>query len=463
MVSYRLFRGQRIIVGLLMALMLGGLISTKQTPATAQVLPPTAEPCLADDPLQLETLRTHLNNPTPPTGIQRINPSLTVEFVATGELTDTAPLMPEEAPETGDDNPDERNDVPAATARFHVFNTQTLKEFRVVMEAVAVDQIRDCFDANNLNDGTVPEEFANNIDVPAAYAPLLMSGAGAAKNEPAGAVTPGGWSNSSDERVVKTNTKAYPLRTIAQFRGSFANEDSGCSGTLVGPRHLITAAHCINKSGTNTWYGIRVTPAKNGMGSSLAVEPYGASVITTNLPAGQEAWYWTFEQWRDPNQSNRTNWDIGMIVIPNRLGDQTTWMGVAARNSTYLKDRNSYNRGYPNCNGDGLTRGNRPVGCQVAKMYGDPGDCHARWFKSYDSDGWARRYDVRCDLSAGHSGSPVYHYETNSQGTQVAVVSAVVITESCFKCGVLDFYPNTVRRVTPSVIDNYVALREIFP
>ena len=251
------------------------------------------------------------------------------------------------------------------------------------------------------------------------------------------------------------------MRTISQFSGLGSNQDSNCTGTFVGPRHLITAAHCINREATNVWYTTKVTPARNGTGSGSA--PYGSSVIKLNPSPPVESWYWTFEEWRDPNQTKRTRWDIGMIVVPDRLGDTTYWMGVASRTASYLKNIDSYNRGYPNCNGDGATRGNAPAGCQVARMYGDPGNCGARWFKNLDSAGWSMRYEVKCDISAGHSGSPVYHYEYSAQHSQeMPVLSAVIITEECFTCSNSSYYVNRVRRVTPSVIDNFVALREIF-
>jgi hypothetical protein len=39
----------------------------------------------------------------------------------------------------------------------------------------------------------------------------------------------------------------------------------------------------------------------------------------------------------------------------------------------------------------------------------------------------------------------------------------VVITESCTKCGPLDFYPNRARRITPGDLGTISWLRETFP
>ncbi|MBM7844325.1 trypsin-like serine peptidase [Herpetosiphon giganteus] len=428
--------------------LLAGSFSMTSTSASAQTS--SAQPCLTGDPFQLNALKTKLSQANPPSGVQRVNRNLTVEFITTGVLTDEAPIMPNEPFEAGDDDPYEREPVPAATATFRVFNTLTLNEFRVVMQANAVSSIRDCYERNNLLSGNAPSDYTGNIDAPAPQ-----------RSKQSEVFTPFGWSNSDDNRQLKTNTSQYPLRTISQFSGLGSNQDSNCTGTFVGPRHLITAAHCINREATNVWYTTKVTPARNGTGSGSA--PYGSSVIRLNPSPPVESWYWTFEEWRDPNQTKRTRWDIGMIVVPDRLGDTTYWMGVASRTASYLKNIDSYNRGYPNCNGDGATRGNAPAGCQVARMYGDPGNCGARWFKNLDSAGWSMRYEVKCDISAGHSGSPVYHYEYSAQHSQeMPVLSAVIITEECFTCSNSSYYVNRVRRVTPSVIDNFVALREIF-
>ena len=421
------------------------------TSSTSAQTSSSAQPCLSGDPFQLAALKTKLSQVNPPSGVQRVNRTLTVEFITTGVLTDEVPTLPVLPTEVGDDEPYERDPVPAATATFRVFNTLTLNEFRVVMQASTVGAIRDCYERNDLLNGKIPTDYTGDIDAP----PPPQ------RSKQTEIFTPFGWSNGDDNRELKTNSSQYPLRTISQFSGVSGNQDSRCTGTFVGPRHLITAAHCINREATNVWFTIKVTPGRNGTGTGSA--PYSSSVIMLDPEPPVESWYWTFEEWRDPNQSNRTRWDIGMIVVPDRLGDTTSWMGVAPRTATYLKNTTSYNRGYPNCNGDGATRGNAPAGCQVARMYGDPGNCGARWFKNLDGDGWSRRYDVKCDASAGHSGSPVYHYEYSAHhGKDIPVVSAVIITEECFTCSNLNSYVNTVRRVTPSVIDNYVALREIF-
>jgi V8-like Glu-specific endopeptidase len=268
--------------------------------------------------------------------------------------------------------------------------------------------------------------------------------------------SPDGWSNANDSRILRSPTTVWPWRTISQF--TYGSDESRCSGTLIGPRHLITAAHCINQQGTNTWYTVKVTPGRNGVG----ISPYGSSTISVNPAPGTEAWYFTPSPWRNPSTSNPTQWDWGLIVIPNRLGNQTGWMGYVARPGSQLEAVDNLNRGYPLC--DFNEKPNAPAGCQKARLYGDTKNCNIGGYSYKGQDGWNRKLAVSCDLSGGHSGSPGYHYFFDSKlGQYVPVVSMVMVTEKCQFCSPSENYPNGARRITPGDLGVISWLRETFP
>jgi V8-like Glu-specific endopeptidase len=232
----------------------------------------------------------------------------------------------------------------------------------------------------------------------------------------------------------------------------------------VGPRHLITAAHCLVNFGTSNWKTRVLTPGRDGQN----VMPYGQTQITANPPPGVESWYIVPDPWLDPNTNDdgteEFQWDIGMVLTVDRLGEQTGWMGYNAYPASDLNTRNQLNRGYPRCDVQ-----EAPDGCQPHRLYGDSEYCDVGVYHHPGSNGWNREFSFSCDISRGHSGSPLYHYRYvpswNAQGPYVA---AVVSWHECLddapgQCTTSDNFPNHARRITPWARDALSWLREQFP
>lgn len=126
-----------------------------------------------------------------------------------------------------------------------------------------------------------------------------------------------------------SNTSEYPWSTICKLRVAFKNGVvSEGTGTLIGPRHVLTAAHVVY----NREHGGEAI-------SCLIVPGYDDS----NMPFGNTYSSIT----KHPNyDSFPSNFDIAVIKTNKEFGEEAGWLGLMAASDVQLQTT-AYVAGYP--------------------------------------------------------------------------------------------------------------------
>ena len=359
-----------------------------------------------------------------------------ISYMGKGRIAPADFTEPKDDPATGPGKP---------VSGFVAFNPQSGNEYMIEIPPALLRRVGEAAEKSGLNrPGT--REPAGPERPPTPRPGAWHDGSGTSLLRQAS------WSGGVDNRQrlssLSQGTTVWVWRAIADL--------GGCTATMVGPRHAITAGHCIYNRQNAAWNaGFKVTPGRAGANFN-----YGQATV----PSAPFTWYFTPAGFRAASPSGGTSqYDIGILVLPQRLGDQTSWMGWWHGSDSYLQSTSIYNRGFPVCSGfesDGTPRTDDPgdtgssVVCVSSHLYGDPSTCSVGGFSASDGMGWTRRFNHSCDASAGQSGSPLYLFRDNTP-----YVTGVHTTSTCgkngntAKCTASDTRPLVATRMTVEYSD----------
>jgi len=196
---------------------------------------------------------------------------------------------------------------------------------------------------------------------------------------------------ADDRYIFEDHT--YPYSTV----GRVSTSAGSCSGTLVGPQHLLTASHCIvwNADGTTGWLKFEAS-----------------SYDTFNLGVAWATRVYHYRQVVGPTVGDaEIAFDFVVVVLDTRLGEALGWMGSKTYSAAWNGGAYWANIGYPTDLG-GSTQPVFQNGCAVT-------DTASQSFESWTS---LQLFSL-CDIIPGQSGSALYGY-WDSIPHVVAVTSA---------------------------------------
>jgi V8-like Glu-specific endopeptidase len=125
----------------------------------------------------------------------------------------------------------------------------------------------------------------------------------------------------TDERRRVPDTWAVPYRWVCSidvtWPGNEADRMGRGSGVLVGPRHVLTAAHCIYRTrDAASPASIYVAPGRNGR-----TDPIGRIKAVAYSVSGAYLSDWVFGARRVPGPRTNSRFDIGLITLERNVAD----------------------------------------------------------------------------------------------------------------------------------------------
>ncbi|MCH9688424.1 MAG: trypsin-like peptidase domain-containing protein [Deltaproteobacteria bacterium] len=211
--------------------------------------------------------------------------------------------------------------------------------------------------------------------------------------------------NGSDNRIYKSNNFSYPYRPLVF-------SEVGCSGTMIGPHTMVTAAHCVYNTGNNSWLKVWDTAQGQERWPRFATGVDGRDA--NPVPNGWRQCYdvtvpggWVSKS--SNNLASASQYDYAVVDFYSRCGDrpgdQSGWLGTMVASEGTIESEGHYLYGYPQFTHGVLRYTSSPpnMEAEIWGMSRSPGQLYI------NSPSWQLKYNH--DTSGGQSGMGTWYVE----------------------------------------------------